>query len=68
MLDENSYERDLEMHERRIILLVVKLQLVLWVICILLILHYTGLAPFDTWVERFKTFADSWFSLYVIFW
>lgn len=68
MLDKNSYERDLEMHGRRIILLAVKLQLVLWVICILLILHYTGLAPFDTWVDRFKTFADSWFSLYVVVW
>lgn len=68
MLEENSYESDLAMQERRKILWAVRLQLVMWIICILLILHYTGLAPFDTWVERFKTFADSMFSLYVIVW
>jgi hypothetical protein len=66
--EQHSYENDLEMQERRKILWAVRLQLVMWIICILLILHYAGLAPFDTWVDRFKTFADSWFSLYVIFW
>lgn len=66
--EENSYEKDLEMQGRRKILWTVRLQLVMWIICILLILHYTGLAPFGTWVDRFKTFADSWFSLYVIVW
>lgn len=68
MVEEHSYEKDLEMQERRKILWAVRLQLVMWIICILLLLHYTGVTPFDTWVERFKTFADSWFSLYVIFW
>lgn len=68
MSEENSYEKDLEMQGRRKILWAVRLQLVMWIICILLILHYTGVASFDTWVERFKTFADSWFSLYVVVW
>lgn len=68
MLDKNSYERDLELQERRKILLFTKIKLVLWVILVFLVLHYTGLAPLGTWVDRFKTFADSWFSLYVIVW
>lgn len=68
MSEENSYEKDLEMQGRRKILWAVRLQLVMWIICILLILHYTGLAPLGTWVNRFKTFADFWFSLYIIVW
>ena len=68
MSEEHSYESDLEMQERRKILLFAKIKLVLWVILVFLFLHYTGLASFDTWVDRFKTFADSWFSLYVVVW
>lgn len=68
MLEENSYERDLELQERRKILLFTKIKLVLWVILVFLFLHYTGLAQLGTWVDRFKTFVDFWFSLYVIVW
>ena len=66
--EQHSYKSDLEIQERRKILLFAKIKLVLWVILVFLFLHYTGMAPFGTWVDRFKTFADSWFSLYVIFW